>query len=204
MKLGRHNKEKFGYKPPDVRDIPGITPFEKGNRAAAYENMSEESHRRRKRGLFRAWAVSARKHKGENIMTAKEIKVKERRVRERLRDNVAAESREIQNLARQHAVEGMQILAELARDETIQPTARIAAIALIHERAYGKATQVNANIDANGKPTEVTGKELDTRIAEALKRVENLTTGTPQETTSEARPADVCDSDRDSGGSSLH
>lgn len=204
MKSGLHNSAKFGKKSPTGIDVPGNTPFEKGNKAALASNMSEESNRKRTRALIRAWAMNARKHKGENLMTAKEEKVVVRRTRERLRENVAAEAREIQNLARQHAVEGMEILAEIAANPEIQPTARIAAIALIHERAYGKATQINANVDANGKPTEVTGKELDTRIAEALKRVENLTTGAPEETKSEARPADICDSDRDPGGSSLH
>lgn len=124
----------------------------------------------------------------------------------RLRENIVAEARQIQNIARQNAVESMEILADIARDEGQNAASRIAAIALTLERAYGKATQtsISANIDANGKPTEVTSKELDTRIAETLKRVESLTGGEAQAEASESGSPDVCVSDRDSGGSSVH
>ena len=131
--------------------------------------------------------------------------VEKKRRRIRLRENLQAEAREIQNIARTYAVSAMEKLADIVENSQ-QDSSVIAAAQVIFERAYGKATQtsINANIDANGKPTEVTSKELDSRIAETLKRVESLTGGTPQAEKGEERPADLRVGDRDTGGSSVH
>ena len=191
---------------PDNAERPWLVSFPKGHRYSLRENMSVESHRRRMMGLYKAWGVKDRINRGERVMRAPHKAAIKRAKRVRLRENIAAEARHIQNIARQNAVESMEILADIARDEGQNAASRIAAIALTLERAYGKATQTNvtANIDANGKPTEVTSKELDTRIAETLKRVESLTGGEAQAEASESGPADVCVSDRDPGGSSIH
>ncbi len=175
--------------------------FGEGNKFAAAENMSPASHKRRMKGLYKTWAVIERKHRGEVFMTT----TKNTARRSRLRENLQAEAREIQNLARTYAVEAIEAMGDLMLNSE-KGSDRIAAAALILERAYGKATQpnINANIDANGKSTEVTSKELDTRIAETLKRVEALAGGAPQEEPSKDGPADLRVGDRDTGGSSIH
>lgn len=185
--------------------FPGTIPFEKGNKYAAASNMTPDAHHRRMQALYRGWATMARRHRGERVMSASHKENIRKAKRTRLRENLQAEARDIQNLARTYAVAAMEKLHEIS-EHSEQDSAKIAAIQVILERAYGKATQtsINANLDANGKPTEVTSKELDTRIAETLKRVENLTGGTAQEVEGEGQPADLRVGDRDTGGSSIH
>ncbi len=180
--------------------------FEKGNRLAAAENMSPEAHQRRMRGLFKSWGVSTRKARGERVMTAKHKKNIQRAQRVRLRENIVKEVREIQEMARKMASTAMRVMEEIMCNEEAPEAARIAAGQVILERGYGKATQtsINAVIDSNGKPSEVTARELDTRVAEALKRVENLTGGAPEAADSKEQPADIRKRDRDPGSSSLH
>ncbi len=187
---------KFGYK------HPGNPLFAPGNRLVCKENLSPDSHERRMKGLYKTWAVNDLRHRGEK--TAMPVRQKTRE-RSRLRENLQAEARDIQNLARTLATEAIEAMGEIVRDSE-KGSDRIAAAALILERAYGKANQttINANIDANGRPTEVTSKELDTRIAETLKRVENLTGREAETEPSEERPVDLRISDRDTGGSSIH
>lgn len=188
-----------------VRNSGVMNPFPKGNRLAATENLTPEQHQRKMRGLFKAWAVRERQDRGERVMTAETKQKIQRAKRTRLRENLQSEVREIQSLARSYAVQAMEKLADIV-ENSAQDSSVIAAAQVIFERAYGKATQtsINANIDANGKPTEVTSKELDTRIAETLKRVESLTGRAAEAETSEVRPPDVCVSDRDPGNSSFH
>lgn len=194
---------RWGYKFAGRRE--GNPAFCKGAKLAAEGNMTPAAHQRRMKALYRGWGTRERKHRGERIMTAKHKTAIKRAQRSRLRENLQAEARDIQNLARQHAIEAVEILADIMQNSA-QDSARIAATQVILERAYGKATQtsINANIDANGRPTEVTSKELDTRIAETLKRVESLTGRTPKEEASEGQPADLCVGDRDTGDSSVH
>jgi hypothetical protein len=182
---------------------PGF--FQEGNEYSKASNMSVEANRRRLKGVIRAWAAKERIHRGERIMRAKTKEKISRRHRERLRENLQAEVRDIQNLARSYALEAMHKLREIF-ETSEQDSAKIAAIQVILERAYGKATQtsINANIDANGKSNEVTSKELDTRITETLRRVESITAGAAKEESSEDGPTDVRVGDRDPGNSSVH
>lgn len=142
-----------------------------------------------------------RQYRGEKVETKTQIK----RKRARLREHVQAEHREIQTIARTHAVAAMNKMAEIVRDSD-HAASVIAAAQVIFDRAYGKANQTNitANIDANGKPSDVTSTELDARIAETLRRVEGLTGRASEEETGEGGAADICVSDRDPGNSSLH
>jgi hypothetical protein len=179
--------------------------FLKGNKLACTENISAEANRRRMKGAVKGMATKHRIYNGQRIMP---IAVREKiakRHRARLRENVQLEARDLQNMARRMSTELLEILGEIAAHSE-NDSARIAAIDKIFERAYGKATQtnVNANVDANGKSTDVTSKELDTRIAETLKRVESLTGGEAKEEEGERGPSDVRVSDRDPGSSSLH
>ncbi len=182
-----------------------VAPFQKGNKLACTENISDEANRRRMKGAVKGFATKYRTHNGQRIMP---MLVKEKiakRHRARLRENVQLEARELQNLARRMATDAMETLSDIL-DNAQKDSDKIAAIQVILERAYGKATQtnVNANVDANGKSTDVTSKELDTRIAETLKRVESLTGRAPEEKKSEGGPPDVRISDRDPGNSSVH
>ncbi len=180
--------------------------FKDGNTYAARANMSPESDQRRMQGLFKAWGNKVRRQRGEDFVTAREESAGGRRLRRRLRESVAKEIREIQEIGRRHAESAMRRLAEIVENPESQDTAAIAAAQVLLDRTYGKASQtnINANLDANGKPTDVTSKELDTRIAKALKRVEDITGGATQAAKSQERPADLRKRDRDPGGSSVH
>lgn len=186
--------------------VSGHPPFEKGNKYAAAEKMSPESHKRRMRGLFKAWGVRARINRGERVVTASTVKKIKKRARVRLKETVAKEVRDIQNLARKFALAGIEEAAKIAGSSSSKDSDKLAAINLLLDRAFGKATQtsINAVLDANGKPSEVTGKELDERIAEALKRVEDLTGRAPKAPKGQKRPDNIRERDRDTGGSSVH
>lgn len=171
--------------------------FKEGNKYASKETMSPESHERRMAGLRRTWEVIQRKRAGEKIVP---VRAKTRK-RERLRQTVAKEMYEIQNIARTHTSEAMRRLAQIVNNSDNESMV-IAAASVIMDRAYGKASQtnINANVNADGKPSEITGKDLDKRIANALKRVEDLTGGAPKAPTSEKRPPDLRKLDRDPNG----
>lgn len=191
----RLGPNKFG------RKNYGNPEFVKGNKFALKSNMSPEAHQKRMEGLMRGWRTSERLRKGEKLMTFDKAK----RERARLTESVRAEARDVQNFAREHAIELMERVMELARTSG-KGADLIAAATLMLDRAYGKASQttVNANVDANGKPTEITAKELNERIAEALRRVESLAGGEGEQESSQETPPDVCGGDRDPGNSSIH
>ncbi len=177
-------------------------PIPTGNRRAAKENLEPEAHDRRMRGLFKAWDYKFGTHRGEKRMTVRKL----RRKRTRLHITVAKEARDIQNIARTHATEAMQRLAEIVNDRGSMDSVAIAAAQVIFDRAYGKAanTNINANVNANEKPSEVTAKQLDERIVEAIKRVEELTGGAPKAVKGKKRPPDVRKPDRDPNSPTQH
>lgn len=180
--------------------------FTKGNKLASKENLSPDAHARRMAGLFKTWETQERQHRGEKVVTRKVKDERQKRKRLKLHATVAKEFREIQEIARTHATAAMRRLAEIIESPVSQDTSAIAAAAVILDRAYGKATQtsINASIDASGKTTDVTAKELDTRIEKALHRVEAITGRAPKAAESEEQPPDVRKRDRDTGGSSVH
>jgi hypothetical protein len=150
--------------------------FREGNQYALAENLTPEGNNRRLQAALRGMKSRARLAAGEKFVPKNQKRLKEKRKRIRLHLTVAKEQREIQEIARKGADAVMKRMYEIAT-ESFNETAAIAAGNLILERAYGKANQVNINaaVDANGKPTEVSGKELDTRIAQVIKRVEDIT-----------------------------
>lgn len=166
------------------------TPFVKGNTYAKTEKIGPEAHKKRMQAMFRGWATLERKRRGEKIVSVDEQKRK--RTRERL--DVVKEAREIQQIARGHAAQAMETLAEILENPMAQDSAKIQAATVIFDRAYGKAVQqnVNTNVDANGKPNEVSERELESRIKAALDRVERIVGGEKQAETSEERPPDIC------------
>ena len=179
--------------------------FHAGNKVAARENMSEESHQKRVKALFKGWGVRARLIQGEKFMSVKKQQKLATRKRVKLSQTVAREAREIQELARKNAQAAMERMAEIATS-SYNEAAAIAATQVILERAYGKANQttINANLDANGKAAEISGKELDARVEQALKRFNDLAGGEAEAPKSPDKPADVRQPDRDPDSSTKH
>lgn len=167
--------------------------FKPGNKAAAADNLTEHESQRRLEGLVRAWETKRRMSNGEKVVTTDEKKKREHRKRVRLRETVALEARELQEIARKNAQAGMERLNKIIEDPASKDSDAIQAIALTFDRAYGKANQVNVNatIDANGKPNEVSQSELDQRIAAALKRIEAITGRTAEAAPKPEQPADI-------------
>jgi hypothetical protein len=189
-----------------LKGNPNPVTFTEGNLYSCKENMSEEANRKRMRGLAKCWTIKARKKRGERIISYYGKKSREMRHRIRLRENMVKEAREIQELAKGFTGSAMKRVFDIINDEHARNADVIAAAQFLHDRAYGKATQtsISAKVDANGKSADIGAKELDTRIKQALARVERITGGAPEEGKGEERPADVRISDRDSGGSSVH
>lgn len=178
----------------------------KGNRFAAQENMSPTAHGRRIRGLFKTWSVKDRKSRGEKITRARVKQMMKIRRRRRVLENVAKEAREIQHLARTLAVTAFERLTKIIENEESNDASAIAAAQVILDRAYGKATHtsINAHIDANGKPSEITAKELDTRIEAALKRVESITQREAKAPDSEEQSPDLRKRNINPGSSTIN
>lgn len=123
--------------------------------------------------------------------------------RVKLREKVAREAREIQTLARHFATAGIEIAAQIMSDSTEPASARLQAIALIQDRAFGKPVQpnTNMNVDANGKPREVSSSELDRRINETLETVERITGRAGKAGKGEEQLADLRQRNRNPDGS---
>lgn len=117
-----------------------------------------------------------------------------RRKREKLKweRERALEMHELQELARQNARGALETLVEISTNKRAPEAARIAASVSVLDRGYGKAsnTTITANV-SNGKAADLTGDELDRRVKQALKRVEDLTRRTPQKTAGTKRPSDL-------------
>lgn len=182
------------------------SPFVENNKYSCKENMSPEAHARRLAGLAKTWTIKARKKRGERIISYYGKRKIKMRHRIRLRENMIKEAREIQEMAKGYTADVMKKVYDLAMDDHTKGSDLIAAAQFLHDRAYGKAPQTNisAKVDAHGKSADIGAKELDTRIKQALARVERITGGAPEEGKGEERPVDVRISDRDPGGSSVH
>lgn len=166
--------------------------------------MSPEAHVKRMRGMYKFWHLQSLKRQGVKVvMKPSHTKVKRKRLR--LQETVAKESREIQELARKNADAAMRRVAEIAKTSPNE-TAALAAAALLFDRAYGKANQtnINAHLDANGKATDISQKELDTRIDKALDRIESLTRGAPKAPARQEPLIDLRKLDRDPDGTPLN
>lgn len=168
--------------------------FKKGNSYAAKENMSPDAHARRMAGLMKTWENQKRQRKGETFVTRRS----QTRKRAKLRETIAMELHEVQEMARKNAKRAMERLAEIS-DTSDNESMAIAASSVILDRAYGKSSQtnINANVNADGKPSEIDGKELAKRIDNAIKRVETIAGGAPKAGKSKERPADIRQPDRD-------
>jgi hypothetical protein len=179
--------------------------FYEGNDCALASKLPEESNKKRLKALFRAWSTNVRRGTGEKFVTPNQKRKKAKRHRVRLRMTIAKEQREIQELARQGADTVMKRMLEIAAT-SLNEAAAIAAGQVVFDRAYGKANQtnINATIDANGKTTDVSSKELDSRVEKAVKRIEELTGGAAKAAKSQEQPADVRKFDRDPNSPTQH
>jgi PAS domain-containing protein len=157
------------------------------------------------RALFAGWSTNSKVGKERPLMTKNKIRKKEKRKRLKLYETVAREQREIQEMARKGAAAVMERLQAIAENSPNE-TAAISAGLVILDRGYGKATQtnVNATLDANGKATDVSGKELDARIQKVIERLEGITGGTPKAPKSKDKPVDLRKLDRDPNSTPLN
>lgn len=167
------------------------SPFVTGNKLAAAENLAPDAHARRMSGLYKAWQTKARKARGERVVTAKTRKKIGRVKRAKLHEAVALEAREMQNISRKAAPDALRSLHDIILSSTATDVAKISAASVLLDRAYGKASQtnINANLDVDGKPANVTEKELTQRIEEALARVNKLTAGAAEPGPGTKKPA---------------
>jgi hypothetical protein len=119
-----------------------------------------------------------------------------------LRETVAREAREIQDKARRFADAAITRAFKVLNDPTAADAAALQAADLILNRAYGKPQQTNTNlnVNANGKNSDVSGTELDERIASALKRVEELAGREKQAPARKKQPANLRKLDRNTHG----
>ena len=179
--------------------------FPKGNRLAAVENLTPKAHSKRMAALFRGWATHERKYGGEKVVTFRQKRKIRKRKRLRLKQTVAKEVREIQEYARKNAFAAMEKATEIVANSDNETTV-LSAVQIVLERAYGKASQtnINANVNGDGKTTEISAKELDARIAKALQRVEELSRGKKQAPAGKDRLVDLRKLDRDPDSTPLN
>ena len=122
----------------------------------------------------------------------REAAMRRKRAKLKMKNAIALEAHELQQIARENATLAMTTLAEIAGNPRAPEPSRIAASAVILDRAYGKASQtsITANV-SNGKESEINSTELDKRITKALKRVDDLTNRAPKAGKSKNRPANL-------------
>lgn len=108
-------------------------------------------------------------------------------------ERLALEHKELTEICRMEARPAIEALRDIINSETAADSAKIQAIGILMDRAYGKATQtnVNAQVNADGKPTEIDDRELNNRIEAAIKRIEAVTARAPTEVGGEEQPTDL-------------
>lgn len=120
----------------------------------------------------------------------------------RLQVTAIRDAREIQDRARTMAQAAMDRAFQVLSNPNSQDSAALQAAELVLNRAYGKPNQTNTNlnVDANGKLNEISGAELNQRIKEALKRVEDITGRERQAPQSKKQSANLRKLDRNTHG----
>jgi hypothetical protein len=155
---------------------------------------TEEEYKKAHAELNKKKAIIARiKNNRLKEVEAIQCEYSEAQMELRRKKEVAAEARDIQEIARGYTIDVMEALVNILKNPDSADTAKIAAGTVLLDRAYGKAPatnlNVNANMDANIK--DLDSRDLDKRIAETLARVENITERASEEVKSEKRPADL-------------
>lgn len=136
--------------------------------------ITPEQNERRLMGLRKAWAHSSRKRAGEDIgMTIyqKKKKGKQAWLTE------AKRHAEIQTRAQQYSWElGIEELAKMIKDPETPKNVKLGCIEAMLNRAFGKATQINANVEVgtNATDRELSRVELERQIRATLEEVKQL------------------------------
>lgn len=117
----------------------------------------------------------------------------EEKMAEIVRKKRCIEAREIQELARQNADDMMKVIMDIAKNDELQPSARLQAANIILDRAYGKAavTTLNINADMNTNPRDLDDAGLSKRIAETIANIERLRDMEAKTIEGEARPLNL-------------
>jgi len=91
----------------------------------------------------------------------------------------AMEIRDVQELAKRSMKAGLDRVNKIIADEKSQDHTALACVAFLADRAYGKAVQpnLNASVNENGSPNEISDAELAKRIDETLSRINAITGG---------------------------
>lgn len=150
-------------------------------------------HATRKKGHFKPgncanpWGRAGRKGAGVPKME----KTKTRRTPEGV--SIVKEAREIKEMAAKCVPDAIKALHEIITSEVSSDMAKIAAANSVWDRGYGKPTQtnINATVDPDAKPNQIDDRELDRRVAEALERVESITTRTREKIAVPERSSDL-------------
>lgn len=122
----------------------------------------------------------------------REDAMKRKRAKLKVQRAIALEAHELQQIARECASLAMRTLKEIAGNSREPAPSRIAASAVILDRAYGKASQTSITASVtSGKETDIDGAELDKRINSTLKRVEELTNRAPKARARPNRPINL-------------
>ena len=189
------------------RSNPEKNPFKPGHVLSKAENLTPDQNHRRMMGLVKTWKSRAaglhKKPKRYRYFNMSKEQKAFKNKKKRLEVAVAREAREVQEFCRKLAPAAMDRLSEIAADPGPLDNVALQSINMILDRAYGKPNQTNTNlnVDANGKAQDVSNAELDTRIGDALKRVEELTRGAPKAAKGKEQPVDIRKRDRDPDGS---
>lgn len=122
----------------------------------------------------------------------RDLTMTRKRLKLNAKQAIALESHELQQLARENATAAMRTLIEISKNKRAPEATRIAASSVILDRGYGKASQTSftANV-GNGKTSDIPAEELDKRVEQALKRVEDLTRRAPKAQPGKKRPVDI-------------
>lgn len=177
---------------------------------AAKDERPIESIAREKVGLFKTWNILRAKRAGFRTVTprhrAKLSKAALHKHEERQAKKHAKSAREIQQTALENALGAMEVATEIMYDKRQKGSDRLSAVELVLNRAAGRPTQtnINASIDANANPSEASGAELDTRIAETLQRIDTIAGGAKPKAARKKRPLNIRSDNRDPGRSNVH
>jgi hypothetical protein len=173
--------------------------------------MSEDANKRRMAGLFKTWGQEWRKSRGlkpkgdADMPLGKYTAAKERERRRKVRLTVAKEAREVQDMARQTAVQALEVIKDVLMNGE-RDSDKLSAANIVLERAYGKSTQINVNdnVNRNGTKEEVSSAELDKRIETALGRVEELAGRKAKPAKGAHRPVNLRQRNRNTDRSTVH
>lgn len=115
---------------------------------------------------------------------------------EKKQEKRAMEARKLNELCRLEADEIMTELRRMYKDPVTADTVKVKIMEMIMDRGFGKATQtqVNAQVNTDGKTSQIDDAELNRRISEtldAVERVKNTASREAAEITGTNGPADL-------------